>query len=60
MGGNQSTSSQGAETGSGGRVRGTLPEQQQQQKEEEVEVEVEEEEEVGGGRGRRNTVSKVR
>lgn len=59
MGGNQSTSSQGAETGSGGRVRGTLPEQQQQQKEE-VEVEVEEEEEVGGGRGRRNTVSKVR
>lgn len=59
MGGNQSTSSQGAETGSGGRVRGTLPEQQQQQ-EEEVEVEVEEEEEVGGGRGRRNTVSKVR
>lgn len=58
MGGNQSTSSQGAETGSGGRVRGTLPEQQQQK--EEVEVEVEEEEEVGGGRGRRNTVSKVR
>lgn len=57
MGGNQSTSSQGAETGSGGRVRGTLPEQQQQK--EEVEVE-EEEEEVGGGRGRRNTVSKVR
>lgn len=57
MGGNQSTSSQGAETGSGGRVRGTLPEQQQQK---EVEVEVEEEEEVGGGRGRRNTVSKVR
>lgn len=56
MGGNQSTSSQGAETGSGGRVRGTLPEQQK----EEVEVEVEEEEEVGGGRGRRNTVSKVR
>lgn len=54
MGGNQSTSSQGAETGSGGRVRGTLPEQQQQK--EEVEVEVEEEEEVGGGRGRRNTV----
>lgn len=60
MGGNQSTSSQGAETGSGGRVRGTLPEQQQQKEEEEVEVEVEEEEEVGGGRGRRNTVSKVR
>lgn len=58
MGGNQSTSSQGAETGSGGRVRGTLPEQQQQK--EEVEVEVEEEEEVGGGSGRRNTVSKVR
>lgn len=58
MGGNQSTSSQGAETGSGGRVRGTLPEQQQQK--EEVEVEVEEEEEVGGGRGRRNTVSTVR
>lgn len=58
MGGNQSTSSQGAETGSGGRVRGALPEQQQQK--EEVEVEVEEEEEVGGGRGRRNTVSKVR
>lgn len=57
MGGNQSTSSQGAETGSGGRIRGTLPEQQQQK--EEVEVEVEEEE-VGGGRGRRNTVSKVR
>lgn len=56
MGGNQSTSSQGAETGSGGRVRGTLPEQQK----EEVEVEVEEEEEVGGGSGRRNTVSKVR
>lgn len=59
MGGNQSTSSQGAETGSGGRVRGTLPEQQQQKEEVEVEVE-EEEEEVGGGRGRRNTVSKVR
>lgn len=58
MGGNESTSSQGAETGSGGRVRGTLPEQQQQKVE--VEVEVEEEEEVGGGRGRRNTVSKVR
>lgn len=60
MGGNQSTSSQGAETGSGGRVRGTLPEQQQQKEEVEVEVEEEEEEEVGGGRGRRNTVSKVR
>lgn len=60
MGGNQSTSSQGAETGSGGRVRGTLPEQQQQKEEVEVEEVEEEEEEVGGGRGRRNTVSKVR
>lgn len=57
MGGNQSTSSQGAETGSGGRVRGTLPEKDEE--EEVVEVEVEEEK-VGGGSGRRNTVSKVR